>query len=46
MAHKIEQGFPIVEIPARLALPWPVARYLRSASPNAYYRLTGSRAGA
>ena len=45
MAHKIEQGFPIVES-ARLALPWPVARYLRWASPNAYYRLTGSRAGA
>ena len=42
MAHKIGQGFPIVEIPARLMLPWPAARYLRKAKPNAYYRLTGA----
>ncbi len=41
MAHKIGQGFPIIEIPARLMLPWPAARYLRATKPNAYYRLTG-----
>jgi hypothetical protein len=44
-AYKIEQGYPIVRIPARLSLPWPVARYLRARRPHAYYRLSGRGPG-
>ena len=42
LAYKLEQGYPIKQIPARLRMPWPVARFLRATRPYAYQRLTGT----
>lgn len=40
-SYKVKEGYAVTMIPARLSLPWPVARYLRARRPLAYYRLTG-----
>jgi hypothetical protein len=42
---KVEQGYPIVHVPARLSILPPVAWYLRARRPLEYYRLTGRTPG-
>ncbi len=45
LAYKVEQGYPIKDVPARLVMPWPVARLLQTSRPHAYYRLSGTKPG-
>jgi hypothetical protein len=39
-------GFPIVNVPARSAIPAPIGAYIKARRPAVHYRLTGVRPGA